>query len=218
MEVMDRVESTVVSESPMHDLIARRWSPREFSNRPVEPENLSSLFEAARWAPSSYNQQPWSFVVARRENPADFERLLGLLAEQNAAWARSAPVLAISVAQRNFSHNGQPNRFAFHDVGQAVAYLTTQATSLGLSVHQMGGYDVERARELLAIPAGYEPVAAIALGYAQYPAAPPLSARARRAASEFVFSGEWGRKAGTRDSGFGAREQAIEPSGHRVSE
>ncbi|MGA2631615.1 MAG: nitroreductase family protein [Terriglobia bacterium] len=193
MEVMDLIESKAVSESPVHDLIARRWSPREFSSRPVEPEKLASLFEAARWAPSSYNQQPWNFVVARRENPADFERLLGLLAEQNATWARSAPVLAISVAQRNFTHNGQPNRFAFHDVGQAVAYLTLQATALGLSVHQMGGFDVERARELLAIPAGYEPVAAIALGYAQYPAVPPPSARTRRAASEFVFSGEWGK-------------------------
>jgi len=193
MEVMDRIESTAVIEVPVHDLIARRWSPREFSSRPVEPEKLSTLFEAARWAPSSYNQQPWSFVVARRESPADFARLLSLLAEKNAAWARSAPVLAISVAQRNFTHNGQPNRHALHDVGQAVAYLTMQATALGLSVHQMGGFDVERARELLAIPAGYEPVAAIALGYAQDPAAPPPTARTRRPASEFVFSGAWGK-------------------------
>ena len=193
MEVMEQIESKAVRESPVHDLIARRWSPREFSNRPVEPEKLASLFEAARWAPSSYNQQPWSFVVARRENSADYSRMLSLLAEPNAAWARSAPVLAVSVAQRKFTHNGQPNRFAFHDVGQAVAYLTLQATALGLSVHQMGGFDVERARELLAIPAGYEPVAAIALGYAQYPAGPPPSARPRRAASEFVFSGVWGK-------------------------
>ncbi len=196
MEVMDQIESTAVSQSPVHDLIARRWSPREFSDRPVEPEKLASLFEAARWAPSSYNQQPWNFVVARRENSEDYSRMLSLLAEPNAAWAQSAPVLAVSVAQRNFTHNGQPNRFAFHDVGQAVAYLTMQATSLGLSVHQMGGFDVERARELLAIPAGYEPVAAIALGYSQDPAAPPPSARTRRAANDFVYSGVWGRRTG----------------------
>jgi nitroreductase len=193
MEVMDQIESKVVIESPVHDLIARRWSPREFSNRPVEPEKLASLFEAARLAPSSYNQQPWNFVVARRENSVDYSRMLSLLAQPNAAWARSAPVLAVSVAQRNFTHNGQPNRFAFHDVGQAVAYLTLQATALGLSVHQMGGFNVERARELLAIPAGYEPVAAIALGYAQDPAAPPPSPRPRSAASEFVYSGQWGK-------------------------
>jgi nitroreductase len=206
---MDRIESKAVNESPVHDLIARRWSPTEFSSRPVEPEKLSSLFEAARWAPSSYNQQPWSFIVARRENPADFARLLSLLAEKNAAWAQSAPVLAVSVAQLNFTHNGRPNRFSFHDVGQAIAYLTLQAAALGLSVHQMGGFDVERARELLAIPAGYEPVAAIALGYAEEPAAPPPSTRTRKAQEEFVFAGTWGRKAGT--GGWGRR---TKPSSH----
>ena len=199
MEVMEQVETTALSESPLHELIACRWSPRRFSARPIEPEKLRSLFEAARWAPSSYNQQPWSFVVARRQDPESFERLLSLLTPPNAAWARTAPVLAISVAQLAFDHNGQPNRHAWHDVGQAAAYLTLQATALGLSVHQMAGFDAVRARELLAIPAGYEPVAALALGYADEPAP---ATRTRRPASDFVHSGKWG----IRDSGFGFRE------------
>ncbi|MFB3921163.1 MAG: nitroreductase family protein [Terriglobia bacterium] len=189
---MDLAENKQVNKYPLLDIIARRWSPRQFSSRPVEPEKLLTLFQAARWAPSSFNQQPWSFILARREDAANYARLLSVLAEKNAEWARTAPVLALSVAQRDFDRTGRPNRHAWHDVGQAVAYLTLQATALGLSVHQMAGFDAARAREVLAIPEGYEPVAAIALGYVDDPTRPPE--RTRRPTSEFVFEGEWGKR------------------------
>jgi nitroreductase len=124
------------------------------------------LFEAARWAPSSFNEQPWRFIVAARENKTDFEQLLNCLIQGNIEWAQNAPVLILSVAKLHFTHDGKPNRHAFHDVGLAVGNLIIQATALGLSVHQMAGFYVERARETFGLPDGYEPVGGIALGYA----------------------------------------------------
>jgi nitroreductase len=159
------------------------------------------MFEAARWAPSSSNQQPWSFVVATRDAPADFERLLGTLADGNRQWARHAPVLVLSVAKLRFEMSGGPNRHAFYDVGQAVANLTLQAASLGLVVHQMAGFDGERARELFELPEGYEPVTVFAMGYPGDAASLPkllqrreARPRSRKRLEEFVFSGSWGRR------------------------
>src|SRR5918992_2742873 len=97
---------------PVHDLIRRRWSPRAFSDRPVEREKLLSVLEAARWAPSSFNAQPWSFLVATKEDPAEFERMLSCLVPGNQSWAKAGPVLMISVANTHFEHNGKPNRHA----------------------------------------------------------------------------------------------------------
>jgi nitroreductase len=137
-------------------------------------EELRSLLEAARWAASSYNQQPWHFIVATKEDPRVYERLLGCIVPANALWAGKAPVLMLTVAKLTYDANGAPNRHALHDVGQATANLSLQATALGLAVHQMGGFDMERAREEFSIPEGYEPVAAIAVGY---PGDPGESAR-----------------------------------------
>jgi len=194
MAVIAESENAVESSVAVLELIARRWSPKDFSERPVEPEKLASLFEAARTAPSSYNEQPWRFIVATRDDAAAFERLLSTLAAPNAAWAKHAPVLILSVAKLDFTRNGQPNRHAFHDVGQAAAYLTLQATSLGLSVHQMGGFDGERAARLLNIPSGYAPVAVMAVGYREASRDTTSAAlqRSRRAVEELVFSGTWG--------------------------
>ena len=150
---------------PIHDLLARRWSPRAFAERAVEPEKLRSVLEAARWAPSSFNGQPWSFLVATQDDPADYERMLGCLIEWNQQWAKSAPVLMISLARNAFEHNAKPNRHAFYDVGAAVACLTIEATSLGLAVHQMAGFEPEKVRERYGVPESFEPVSAIALGY-----------------------------------------------------
>ena len=190
------------TDFPMHDLIRRRWSPRAFADRPVEPEKLRSLLEAARWAPSSFNQQPWAYLVATREEPEAFGRLLTALMEGNRAWAARAPVLMLSVAKLDFDRNGQPNRHAFHDVGLATANLVTQATAMGLAAHQMAGFDAAKARELFAIPDGWEPVAAIALGYPGEASSLPaplrdreLAARTRKPLEEFVFSGRWGHAA-----------------------
>ena len=183
----------------IHELLEKRFSPYAFSPRSVEPEKLRKLFEAARSAPSSYNEQPWRFVVATRQDPEAFERLLETLGERNRQWARHAPVLVLSVAKLDFSHNGQPNRHALHDVGQAAAYLTLQATALGLYVHQMAGFDAEEARQLLKVPEGYEPAAMMAVGYLGDPESmleqPPQRGRpprVRKPLNSLFFEGIWG--------------------------
>lgn len=192
------VDKVVETQYPIEAVIQNRWSPLAFSDRPVEPEKLRSVLEAARWAASSYNEQPWNFIVATKDNPAEFDRLLSCLAEGNQEWAQSAPVLMIAVAKLNFEKNGTQNRHAFHDVGAAEANLAIQATALGLYVHQMAGFDVEKARELYGIPQGYEPVDAVALGYLGDPQSLPdklqqrLSApRSRKPLESFVFTGRW---------------------------
>lgn len=184
----------------VHPLIKKRWSPRAFSSREVEPEKLCQLFEAARWAPSSYNEQPWRFIVATRREPEKFSLLFQCLKEGNRRWAGNAPVLVLSVARTRFRHNGQPNRHALHDVGLAVGNLLLQAMALDLYVHQMAGFDPESARQLLQIPEEFEPVAMMAIGYlgdvAQLPADLAEKERAprkRKALSELVFDGSWGR-------------------------
>lgn len=196
---MERTIESSEIRYPIHKLLRLRWSPLAFSTKPVERDKLRSLFEAARWAPSSYNEQPWSFVVATRENMAEFQKLLDCLVQGNAIWAQNAPVLMLSVAKLNFTHDGLPNRHAFHDAGLAVANLIFQATSLGLSVHQMAGFHVEKAREILKLPNGYEPVGGIAVGYGDIVETLPERLqkrqrlpRARKGLEEFVFANEWG--------------------------
>ena len=195
------MEKPADTQYPIHDLLKRRWSPRAFSERPVEPEALRSLLEAARWAPSSNNAQPWSFIVITKEDQAAHGRLVSCLMEGNIPWAQRAPVLMASVARMSFEDNGKLNRHAFHDVGQAVANLTVQATALGLVVHQMAGFHPDKVRELYGVPKEFEPVAMIALGYPGDPESLPerlkqreLAPRERKPLSEFVFSGRW-RKA-----------------------
>ena len=188
--IQDRQET----HAGIHELLARRWSPRTFSDRPVEHAKLAQLFEAARWAPSCYNAQPWTFIVATREDAEGYNRLLSTLVEANRQWAVQAPVLILAVAKLDFNHVARPNRHAYYDLGQAVANLTFQATAAGLQIHQMGGFDPRLARELFAIPAGYDPVAVLALGYQEGPPADP-SARTRKPLADFVFSGSWGRPA-----------------------
>ena len=194
------MEKPAETQYPIHDLLRRRWSPRAFSDRRVDPAIMRSLLEAARWAPSSYNEQPWSFIVATKDDPVEFGRLLSCLVEGNIQWAQHAPVLMVSVARLYFEDDGKPNRHAFHDVGLAVANLIVQATALGLVVHQMAGIFPDKIRELYGIPEGYEAVAGIALGYPGDPQSLPeelrkreLAPRERKPLTEFVFSGRWGR-------------------------
>jgi nitroreductase len=194
------MEKLADTQYPIDDLLQKRWSPVAFSDQRVEQEKLCSVLEAARWAASSFNEQPWSFIVATKENQAQFDRLLSCLAEGNQQWAHNAPVLMISVAKLHFERNGVANRHAFHDVGAAAASLAIQATALGLFIHQMAGFDVEKARELFSIPEGHEPVAAIALGYKGDPSHLPeklyqreLAPRTRKPLEKFVFSGSWGQ-------------------------
>ncbi|MGA2509061.1 MAG: nitroreductase family protein [Candidatus Acidiferrales bacterium] len=187
--------------APIHDLISNRWSPRAFDARAVEPEKLRSLFEAARWAASSYNAQPWSFIVATKDDPENFKRVLETFVEFNQGWAKNASVVALSVAAHKMPHDGSQNRHAFHDVGQAATTLALQATALGLQVHQMAGIIPDKARQIFSIPADYEAVAGFAIGYPGDPMTLPegrlrdteTGARQRKPASEFVFTGKWGQ-------------------------
>jgi nitroreductase len=188
------------TSAPVHDLIRERWSPRAFSSRPIEKEKLRSLFEAARWAASSYNAQPWYFIVASKDDPENYKKILDTFVEFNQGWAKNAPVVALSVARMKFEHNGTPNNHAFHDVGQAAANLALQATALGLQVHQMAGILPDKAREIFGIPDGYEAVAGFAIGYPGDPADLPdtlreqeRAPRSRKPLDSFVFTGKWGK-------------------------
>jgi nitroreductase len=188
-----------VTHHPVHELIRHRWSPRSFSDKPVSPEVLASLFEAARWAPSSFNAQPWAYIVATKDDPENFAKMLSVLVEFNAGWAKGAPVLALAVAGRKFHHNGSPNRNAFYDTGAASALLSVEATARGLAVHQMAGFDPPKAKQVFEIPADFEPIAVLAIGYPGEPDSLPqqlrdgeVAPRTRKPLSEFVMSGRWG--------------------------
>jgi nitroreductase len=183
----------------IHELIARRWSPYAFSDRPVADEDLRSLFEAARWAASSYNEQPWSYIVATKGDPTGFDRLLSCLVEGNQVWAKAAPVLALGCTKLYFALNGKPNAAAIHDLGLASATLTLEATAHGLCVHQMIGILPDKARELYHIPEGVQPLTGLAIGYAAEASTLPeklrerdLAPRTRKPLAEFVFGSEWG--------------------------
>jgi nitroreductase len=196
------VEKPADAQYPIHDLIKRRWSPRAFSDRPIERDTLRSLLEAARWAPSSNNEQPWNFLVATKDDQAEHSRLLSCLVEGNRLWAQHAPVLMVSVARMSFEDDGKPNRHAFYDVSQAVANLIVQATALGLAAHQMAGFHPDKVRELYGVPKEFEPVAAMALGYPGDPQSLPdklrtreLAPRERKPLTGFVFTGRWGKTA-----------------------
>ncbi|OKH46232.1 nitroreductase [Calothrix sp. HK-06] len=191
-------DKLALNEHPIHDIIRSRWSPRAFDARPVEQEKLLSLLEAARWAPSSYNYQPWSFIVATKDDPLEYSRLLSTLVEFNQGWAKNAPVLILAVA-RVRADDGKTNRHAFHDVGLAIENLVIQATALGLSVHQIAGFNADGARELYQIPEDYEAVTVLTVGYPGDPQSLPdglrereLAPRVRKPLKEFVFTGQWG--------------------------
>ena len=185
-----------ITDHPIDPALASRWSPRAFADRVVEEHIMSSLFEAARWAPSANNLQPWAFIHASR-GTEDFDRLRGCLKESNALWAGKAAILALAVVRPTKS-DGNVNPHARYDLGQAVAHLTFQAIALGLHVHQMAGFDPERARTQMNIPGDHEAVAAIAIGYLGEASDLPASlqekeraARTRRPGRTFIFRGQW---------------------------
>jgi nitroreductase len=187
------------TDHPILKLLAERWSPYGFEDRPVTEADLRSLFEAARWAASSYNEQPWNYLVVTRENAPEFGRLLSCLVEANQAWAKTAPVLVLSVVSLQFAKNKQDNRAAVHDLGLAAANLVIEATERNLSVHQMIGILPDKAREIYKIPEHFEAWTAMAIGYKAGPAKLPdalkerdLAPRQRKPLNKFVFTGQWG--------------------------
>ncbi len=186
-------------DHPIEPAIAKRWSPYVYDPRPVERDKLLSCLEAARWAASSFNEQPWSLIVAERADDQAFDAALQCLVEANQAWACNAGVLILTAVKTTFTRNGNPNRVAEHDLGLAMGNLSIQATALGLEAHQMAGVNLAKVRQTYDIPDGYEPVTAIALGYVGDPskADPQLAqrdqgSRDRKPLSEWVFAGRWG--------------------------
>jgi len=183
----------------LHELLNERWSPRPFSEKPIESWKVLSLFEAARWTPSSANEQPWNLIVVTKEESESHADLLGSLSEGNRRWAGQAPLLVIGVAKSTYERTGRANRHAWYDLGQSVANLTVQASSVGLAIHQMGGFDSEGVRGFFSIPDGYEPVVVLAIGYAESASKLPAdlqqretAPRSRKTLEEFVFTKQWG--------------------------
>ena len=183
--------------NPLIAPISERWSPRSFAPLTISEGELETLFEAARWAASSFNEQPWRFIIATRSEPS-FNLLASCLVEAN-HWAVNAPVLFLSIAHRNFTKNGTENRHAWHDVGLAVGSISIQAAAMGLQLHQMAGFSPELARRHFSIPDDFDPVAMTALGRPGDPQQLPeelrtaeIAQRGRRPLKELVFSGTFG--------------------------
>jgi len=172
-----------------------RWSARSFADREVSPADLHMVFEAARWTASAYNEQPWRFLVGAR-NSVTYKKIFDSLIGFNQGWAGSAPVLILGAASTKFSHNGTDNGYALYDLGAATSYLTLQAAAMGLTTHQMAGFDHDAARQAFDIPDTYVLGAVIALGYQGDPAAlgheqliaMETSPRERKPLSELVLS------------------------------
>ncbi len=190
---------------PITESLVNRWSPYRFEPRVVEDHKILSCLEAARWAASSFNDQPWSWIVARRQDTNPFERMLTCLLETNRVWACNAGVVILTVTRSTFRYNGKPNRVALHDLGIAAAQLTVQAGELGLHVHQMAGINLSLVRQQYGIPDGYAPQTAIAIGYADR--SEPVDElakqlheresgpREREPLGNQVFADKWGERA-----------------------
>jgi len=198
-EVNEMKQVRPVDTDGVLPIFHQRWSARAFADRDVSGADLKRVFEAARWAASSGNEQPWRFVVGRRGS-ATHEKIAAALAGFNQAWAPKAPVLILGTARRVLEKNGSPNTYAFYDLGAASSYLTLQAAALGLTTHQMAGFDNEKARTLLGIPEEYLFGSVIALGYQDEPETlanetliqRETAPRERKSLSELVFA-EWGQ-------------------------
>jgi nitroreductase len=166
-----KMESGVASmksskvEFPVVELIEKRRSRRAYSDKPVEVEKIKSLFEAARWAPSANNEQPWVYAYATKEQPELWNKIFDTLTEGNKIWAKEAPLLVVAMYRKNFLMNGKPNGSARFDLGAANALLSLQATHLGLNIHQMGGFEKQKAIAALNIPDTHEPTVVLAIGY-----------------------------------------------------
>jgi nitroreductase len=185
----------------IHDLLAKRWSPRAFdSNRAVSQEQFAALLEAARWAPSCNGDEPWRYLIWDRTRDAEgWQKAFDCLSENNRKWVKNVPLLMLSCAGSVFAHSGKPNRYGPHDTGAASACLALQGAAMGLAVHQMGGYDAVKARAAFSIPEQYTPMAMIAVGYQAAPDVlddetkqKELKPRSRQPLATHFFEGGWG--------------------------
>ena len=192
------MEKLAPTDHPIEEILRRRWSPRAFAPVVVERAKLLQLFEAARWAPSSNNEQPWRYIIATADDPELLDAARSVLNPSN-AWATKVPILVCVVARTTWAKNNEPNRHGIYDTGQATGHLLVQATALGLFCHQMAGFDVEKARTVFQIPEGHEPVSMMAIGsygdqaiLEERRRQQEVAPRARRPVSEFVFAGRFG--------------------------
>lgn len=190
------------TDIPIFDLFKERWSPRSFRNQPLEHDKLIRIFEAARWSASSFNEQPWRFVIGEQGKGESYNKIFSTLAEGNKVWCKHAPFLMLIIAKQTFSHNGKPNHHAIYDCGQAAAYISMQALKEGIYVHQMAGFSVAKARKLFEIPEDFLPVTAMAAGYPGEPEILPenlqkseTAPRNRRDLATLVFGNIWSRPA-----------------------
>jgi nitroreductase len=196
------MQKIAVTDHEIVAAIAERWSPRAYASTPVESEKLCSLFEAARWSASCFNDQPWNFIVARKADTVAYQQIVDCLVPFNQAWAQAAPVLMIAIASKNFKHDDKPNAWGEYDLGEAVATLAVQATSMGLRMHQMAGFEPDKVISTFKLPDNFKPMAAIALGYPGEVSslspdlqAKELAPRTRQPLANFVFTGAWGKSA-----------------------
>ena len=195
------MEKPAMTDRPLIDEIKNRWSPRALSSDPISPKTLLTVFEAGRWAPSCFNDQPWFYIIAQKNQPDEFEKMLSCLVEKNQSWAVNASVLSIGISRISFSTRDRENRHAFHDLGMSIMNMMTQATSMGLFIHAMAGFSAEKARNIYSIPEGYEPVTALAIGYPGTIEELPedfrdaeIKPRERKELDSFIFEKNWGEK------------------------
>ena len=186
---------------PINELLAERWSPRAYDvGRPISREQLAALLEAARWAPSCNGDEPWRYLIFdRNRDPEGWQKAFDCLSENNRKWVKNVPVLLLSCGGSIFEHSGKPNRYGQHDTGAASVCLALQGAAMGLAVHQMGGYDAQKARAAFNIPEEYTPMAMIAVGYQASPdvldeetKAKELKPRSRKPLETDFFEGGWG--------------------------
>jgi nitroreductase len=196
------LEKLAPTSTPIHELLARRWSPRAFDpKRPVSREQLKVLLEAGRWAPSCNGDEPWRYLIwDKGRDPQGWQKAYDCLNENNKKWVKNVPLLMLSCAGSTFEATGKPNRWTQHDTGAASVSMALQAVAMGLVIHQMGGWDVEKARAAFNIPAEYTPMAMIAVGYQTVPdildeetKAKELRPRGRKPIAERFFEGGWGK-------------------------
>ncbi|MCQ8128728.1 nitroreductase family protein [Methylomonas rivi] len=189
-----------ISSVPIHDILQNRWSPRSFdADKSIDPQTLTALLEAARWAPSCFNDQPWRFLVCNKTTHLSaWEKLLSTLGEKNQLWARNAPVLILSMAMHEFGHNGKPNRWSMYDAGAASVSLCLQATAMGLATHQMGGFDAAQCKQSFDLPDACNPMSVIAVGHRAAAELLPddlreteLKARSRKPLNECFYFGSF---------------------------
>ncbi len=194
------MKKAIISEYKINSLITYRWSPRAFIDKPIEKDRIQSILEAARWAPSAFNEQPWRFIVGIKGDET-YERVLETLVEWNQKWAGKASMLVVNIAKKTFSKNGKQNVTFKYDLGQAVAFMCLEAMNQGVYSHQMSGFSPEKADELFHIPDDYQAVSVTAFGYYGDPDQLPeemykseIEERSRQHIDKMIYASEFGAK------------------------